>query len=154
MAKDDWKAELKNHFDNIKILEKSKGEAVLHFDQFCEFIVEPAFESLADELASYGIKARHAKAKGREVRFVACFPGSKEEQFQYRVTLPRNSIELRMTLTVRARKTAKADYETKEEGFLPDVGQDQILKLEKDVLILDIIDHYRNFIYQALTSAV
>jgi hypothetical protein len=152
MLKEDWRAGLKNHFDNIKILEKSKAEALLRFDQFCEFIVEPAFESLADELAGYGIKARHVKSRGREIRLIVCFADSKEEQFQYKITLPKNSIELRLTLCVRARKTAKAEYQAQEEAFLPETGQDNILKLEKDVVILDVIEHYRNFIYEALTT--
>ncbi len=152
MLKEDWKAELKNHFDSVKILDKSRGEAILHFDQFCEFIAEPAFECLAEEIAGYGVKARHVKSKGREIRLVLCFPGSKEEQFHYKIALPRNSIELRLNLTVRARKSPKAEYQTKEEGFLPETPQDRMLKLDKDAVILDVIDHYKNFIYEAMTS--
>ena len=153
MGKDDWKKELKNHFDNIKVLEKSKGETLTHFEQFCEFIAEPAFENLAEELLCYGVKARQLKVKGKDIRLSVNFPNSKDEQFEYKIALPRNSIEVRPVLCIKARKTLKAEFETKEESFMPDLTPAELLKLGKQVLILDVIEHYRNVIYQALTSA-
>jgi hypothetical protein len=152
MAKNDWQDVLRNHFDNVKVLEKSKGETVNQFNQFCEFIVEPAFENLADELASYGVKARHRTFKGRDTRLTINFPRSRDAQFEYRISLPRNSIEVRPALLIRGRRNLKADYKTTEKGFMPTRSSAEILKLDKEAVILDVIEHYRNFIYESLTA--
>jgi hypothetical protein len=152
MGSKDWKTELSNHFENMRILEKSQAETVLHFEQFCEFIVEPAFEALAEEIASYGVKARFQKTKGRDIRLNISFPGSKDEQFQYKIFLPKNAVELRLGLATKGRKNLKSDYKAKEESFLPALSPAQVLKLAKEDLILDVLEHYRNFSYEALTS--
>ena len=44
----DWKLNLANYFEELRILRESKQEALDNFNQFCEFIAEPAFESLED----------------------------------------------------------------------------------------------------------
>jgi hypothetical protein len=152
MGDKDWKTGLKNHFENMRILEKCQAEAVLHFDQFCEFIVEPAFEALTDEIASFGVKARSQRTKGRDIRLSLSFPGSKDEQFHYRISIPRNSVELRLALATRGRRNLKTDYKTTEETFMPDLGPAEVLKLAKEDVILDVIEHYRNFCYEALTT--
>jgi len=152
MGNIDWKTELTNHFENIRVIERCQTETILHFDQYCEFIAEPAFESLADELALFRIKSRQQKTKGHDIRFVICFPGTKDEQFQYRVALPKNAVELRLKLQVRARRTPKTDYQTTEEDFMPGLSPLEVLKMEKDDVIHDVIEHYRNFCYAALTS--
>ncbi|MGD1010038.1 MAG: hypothetical protein ABR951_07805 [Candidatus Aminicenantales bacterium] len=152
MGNKDWKTELKNHFENMRILEKCQAETSIHFEQFCEFIVEPAFEALVDEIASYGVKARFQKSKGRDIRLSLSFPGSKDEQFHYKISIPRNSVELRLALMTKGRKNLKSDYKTTEEAFMPDLGPAEVLKLTKDDLILDVLEHYRNFSYEALTT--
>jgi hypothetical protein len=152
MGNKDWRAELKNHFENIRILEKCQAETVLQFAQFCEFIVEPAFEALADEIASYRVKARFQRTKGRDIRLSLTFPGSKDEQFQYRIFIPKNSVELRLGLMTKARKNLRSDYKTAEETFMPDLAPAEVLKLSKEDVILDVLEHYRNFSYEALTS--
>jgi hypothetical protein len=152
MGNKDWKTELKNHFENMRILEKCQAETLIHFEQFCEFIVEPAFEALVDEIASFGVKARFQKAKGRDIRLSLSFPGSKDEQFHYKIAIPRNSVELRLALVIRGRKNLKSDYKTTEEAFMPDLSPAEVLKLTKDDVILDVLEHYRNFSYEALTS--
>lgn len=153
MGKRDWKAELRGHFENIRVLERCQAEAVDQFSQFCEFIVEPAFESLSDELALYNLKSRLQKTRVPDIRFIICFPGTKkEDQFQYRISLPKNAVELRLKLTVRGRKTPKAEYQSKDEAFLPELEPAEVLKMDKEDVIHDIIEHYRKFCYEALTS--
>jgi len=152
MGNRDWKTELKNHFENVRILAKCQAETSLHFDQFCEFIVEPGFEALAEEIASFGVKLRVQKAKGRDIRLSLSFPGSKDEQFQYKIVLPKNSVELRLGLVTKGRKTLKTDFKTKEGEFMPGLSSAEVLKLAKEDLILDVLEHYRNFSYEALTS--
>jgi hypothetical protein len=152
MGNKDWKTELKKHFENMRILEKCQAETLLHFEQFCEFIVEPAFEGLVDEIAAFGVKGRFQKAKGRDIRLSLSFPGSKDEQFQYKIFMPRNSVELRLSLMTKGRKNLKSDYKTSEEAFMPALSPAEVLKLTKDDVILDVLEHYRNFSYEALTS--
>jgi hypothetical protein len=152
MGNTDWKTELKNHFENVRILAKCQHETLIHFDQFCEFIVEPAFESLAEEIASFGVKLRFQKTKGRDIRLSLSFPGSKDEQFQYKIFMPKNSVELRLGLVTKSRKTLKTDFKTKEGEFRPGLSPAEVLKLTKEDVILDVLEHYRNFSYEALTS--
>lgn len=148
----DWKTELANHFENLRVIERCQSETIGHFVQYCEFIAEPAFENLADELAQYKIKSRRQKNKGRDIRFVICFPGTKDDQFQYRIMLPKNSVELRLKLQVKGRRTPKTEYETTDEDFMAGLFPLEVLKMDKDDVIHDVIEHYRGFCYAALTS--
>ena len=152
MGNTDWKTELRNHFENMRILERCQADTVLNFGQFCEFIVEPAFEKLVDEIASFGVKGRVQKTKGRDIRLSLSFPGGKDEQFYYRIFLPRNAVELRMSLVIKGRKNLRSDYKTTEEAYMPDLSPTDVLKLSKEDVILDVLEHYRNFSYEALTS--
>lgn len=152
MGKRDWKMELRGHFDNVRVLERCQAEAVAQFAQFCEFIAEPAFENLTDELALHGVKSRHQKTRVPDIRFIICFPGTKEDQFHYRVSLPKNAVDLRLKLTIRGRRTPKAEYQVSEEVFLPDRDAAEILKMDKTEVIFDVIEYYRKFCYEALTS--
>jgi len=152
MAKIDWKQELANHFENVRVIELCQAETVAQFDQFCEFIAEAAFESLTDELAKYRIKSEHQKTKGRSIRFIILFPGSKDEQFHYRISLPKNSVELRLKLQVKARRTPKTEYQTTDEDFMPGLFPFKVLRMDKDEVVADVVKHYCNFCYQALTS--
>ncbi len=152
MGNTDWKTELKNHFENVRILAKCQAETLIHFEQFCEFIVEPAFEALAEEIASFGVKLKFQKSKGRDIRLSLSFPGSKDEQFQYKILLPKNSVELRLGLVTKGRKNLKTDFKTEEGEFMPGMSSAAVLKLDKETIILDILGHYRDFIYKALTS--
>jgi hypothetical protein len=152
MGGKDWKTELRGIFESIRILEKSKHETLVHFEQFCEFIVEPAFESLAEEIAEYGVKLRVQKTKGRDIRLNLSFPRGKEDQFHYKLVLPKNSVELRLGLVIKGRKTPKADLKTKDGEFMPGLSPAEILKLTKDDVILDVLEHYRDFSFEALTA--
>jgi hypothetical protein len=148
----DWKKDLANHFANVRVLQDCQAETVAQFDQFCEFIAEPAFEALAEELAQYRIKSEQVRTKGRSIRLSVCFPGLKEEQFHYRISLPRNAVELRLKLQVKARRTPKADYQTIDEDFMPGLFPFKVLRMDKDEVVADIVKHFTNFCYLALTS--
>jgi len=152
MGKRDWRAELRGHFDNIRVLERCQAETAGQFAQFCEFIAEPAFESLSDELALYGLRARHQRTRTPDIRFIICFPGTKEDQFHYRISLPKNAVELRLKLTIRDRRTPKVEYRSSEEAFLPALEPAEVLKMDKEDVILDVIEHYRKFCYESLTA--
>ncbi len=152
MGNTDWKTELKDHFENVRILAKCQAETLIHFEQFCEFIVEPAFEALADEIASYGVKLRFQKSKGRDIRLSLSFSGSKDEQYQYKIVLPKNSVELRLRLATKGRKNLKTDYVTEEGEYRPGLSSAAVLKLTKEDVIHDVLEHYRDFSYKTLTS--
>jgi hypothetical protein len=152
MGKIDWKTELTHHFDSLRVIERCQAETIGYFNQFCEFIAESAFESLADELALFRIKSRQKKNKDRDIRFSICFPGTKDDQFHYRISLPKNAVEIRLKLQVKARRTTTADYQTTDEDFMPGLFPLEVLKMDKDDVIHDIIEHYRRFCYAALTS--
>jgi len=152
MGKVDWKKDLANHFENVRVIELCQAETVAQFDQFCEFIAEPAFEALAEELGQFKIRATLAKTKGRSIRCAICFPGLKEEQFHYRISLPKNSVELRLKLEVKARRTPKAEYQTTDEDFMPGLFPFKVLRLDKDEVVADVVKHYTGFCYTALTS--
>src|SRR5512136_1904742 len=152
MGKVDWKKDLASHFENVHVIEQCQAEVVGQFDQFCEFIAEPAFESLTDELSRYRIKSEHQKTKGRSIRFTILFPGSKDDQIHYRISLPKNSVELRLKLQIKARRTPKADYETTDEDFMPGLFPFKVLRMDKDEVVADVVKHYTGFCYAALTS--
>jgi hypothetical protein len=152
MGKIDWKKELANHFENVRVIERCQAETVAQFDQFCEFIAEPAFEVLIEELAQFKIRATQTRTKGRSIRCSIFFPGLKEEQFHYRISLPKNSLELRLRLEIKARRTPKAEYQTTDEEFMPGLFPFKVLRLDKDEVVADIVKHYTDFCYTALTS--
>ena len=152
MGTKDWKNEVKHHFENTRLLEKCQADTISNFEQFCEFIAEPAFESLEEELNRYTVRSRSEKFKGRSVQYVVCFPGDKIVQFYYKILLPKNSIELKLTLVTRGRNTPQSELKTKEEEFMPEKSSAELLKLSKEELILDFLEHYRNFSYEALTT--
>ena len=54
----DWKKDLASFFEEYAIIETSKKETLDDFDQFCEFIAEPAFENLSGALKELGIKSK------------------------------------------------------------------------------------------------
>jgi len=149
-----WKQDLRSYFQNVRIIEKCKADTLESFDQFCEFIAEPAFEALGDELKEHDIRSGYVRRKGRAVHFLVRFPGLKADNFHYVIVLPKNSIELKLKLILKGRKNKRAPLEEKEEEFMPSLEPAGIMKLSKEALIRDIIAHYRDFNYEALTSSV
>ncbi len=152
MGTKDWKNEIRHHFENTRLLEKCQADTVSNFEQFCEFIAEPAFEGLEEELDRYTVRSRSEKSKGRSVQFVVCFPGDKSVQFYYKILLPKNAVELKLKLVIRGRKDPKSELQAKEEEFMPAKTPAELLKLSKEELIMDFLEHYRNFTYESLTA--
>ncbi len=152
MEEDGWKKSFSYFLEDLRIIEECKGETPENFNQFCEFIAEPSFESLSEELRKYGIKSEYKIKKRKWISFEVKFPKSRIDNFHYIVILPRNSIELKLKLRTRGRRTKKSLIEEKVEIFMKDVLPSEILKLPKEDLILDVIKRYRNFSYEILTK--
>lgn len=149
----DWKDDLRSFFEEFTIVETSKKETLEDFDQFCEFIAEPAFESLAEALKEFKIKGKILRTKGKSIAFQTNFPGLRIDNFQYIIFLPKNSLELRLKLQIRGRKNSRSVMEKKEEPFMESVSPRGVLKLKKEDIIQDVIGHYRNFVLTALASS-
>ena len=152
MKKKNWEHELKSHFDNLRVIENCKAETLVKFEQFCEFIAELAFESLADELKTKGVRSRIRREKGRFIGLEIRIPGPRPGSFEYRLVLPRNSVDLKMTLRTSGRWTDRAEAEETGEPFMEGTDSAIVLKTAKETIILDVIERYRNFVYAGLTS--
>jgi len=148
----DWKVDLANYFEELKILETSKQETLENFKQFCEFIAEPAFESLEEEIKPYKVRVKVSRIRKRAVSFHFFFGRSRIENFQYTICLPKNALELDLVLRARGRRNRSSPFEESEERFMPDVQREDLLKLEKDILVQDVIEHYRNFTFEAFST--
>jgi hypothetical protein len=148
----DWKVNLANYFEEMKILEASKLETQDNFKQFCEFIAEPAFESLEEEIKAYKVRVKIRRVRSKSISFHFFFGKSRIENFQYLICLPKNALELDLTLKIRGRRNKSSPFEEREETFMPDVPREDLLKLEKDVLVQDVIEHYRSFTFEAFST--
>jgi hypothetical protein len=151
MVKRDWRDDTRDLFEDLSIIEISKKETLDNFDQFCEFIAEPAFENLVDELKIYKIKAKF-KRKRDSIHFMMNFYRSNIDDFHYIISLPRNSIELKLKLTIKGRTNKKSPLKEKELQFMKDVDSSEVLKLKLEDLIKDVLDQYREFKYEALSK--
>jgi hypothetical protein len=153
MTADDWKGSLRIFFESIDVLERCKVETRVNFVQFCEFIVEPAFEALAEEMKEYKIKCKLWTQKGKSIGIEFDFPGSGVDRFHYIISLPKNSLQMRLRLQIRGRKLPKAPLEESEEAFMEKVPPDRVMKIGKEELLNDIVERFRDYTYAALTSA-
>lgn len=151
MGNAEWKAKLVSFFEDLRLIENFKEETVKNFDQFCEFIAEPAFESLAEELGQYRIKSKLRKSKGKSIDFQINFPGTRIDNFHYIICLPKNALELKLKLKIRARRNKNSIAEENEEHFLENTKPPDLLKLAKEDIILDVIEHYKNFNFKVFT---
>jgi len=148
MDRADWKEDLKGCFLDAKVLEKCREEAVEHFDQFCEYVAESAFEALAEEFLGYQVKTRFWKVQGKSIHLEIRFPRSRVDQFHYILWMPRNSVELKLKLTVKWRRTPLGTLEEKTVPFLEKASPTEILKIDKDALAQDVIARYRKYLYE------
>jgi hypothetical protein len=145
----EWKVELANFFEELRILKASKQETIKDFNQFCEFVVEPAYESLEDEFSQYGIKSRIIKIKDKSIAFQINFGKSRISQFKYILYLPQGSLKLRLKLKLRGRKTKKSEAEESIQDFMKETEPKNMLDMDKEQVIQDIIEKYRDFIYKS-----
>ena len=150
---EDWKNQLEELFVDARILEKSKGEVREKFDQFCEFIAEPAFESIAEELKRFGVKAKWIKARGSSIHFQVNFPSSSVDNFHYILVLPKNSITLSLSLKLKGRRTRRSSLEETVMPFMEELEENDVINLQKESLIMDFVERFRNFTFATITSA-
>ena len=148
MDRADWKEDLKGCFLDAKVLEKCREEALEHFDQFCEYVAEAAFEALAEEFLGFQVKTRFWKVQGKSIHLEIRFPRSRVDQFHYIFWMPRNSVELKLKLTVKWRRTPLGTLEEKTVTFLEKASPTEILKIDKDALAQDVIARYRKYLYE------
>jgi len=152
MGQDGWKENLRSCFAGIRLIEQCKLETLVNFGQFCEFIAEPAFEALAEDLKEFGLRTKSHKQKDKSIGFEIAFPKSRKAQFIYIITLPKNSVDIRLTLKVRGRKIQSSDFEDADSTFMEGVTPGEVLKLKKEDLLMDVIERYRDFMYRSLTT--
>jgi len=152
MPDSDWKDQLRQCFESIAILERCRRETSENFTQFCEFIAEPAFEALSEELKVYEIKTKHWTHKGRSVSLEIAFRRSKSDHLRYAIVLPKNSVELKLRLDLRGRRAPEGLLVEKTEAFMPGIPPDKVMKIAKEDLIADIIEHYGVFNYESMTQ--
>jgi hypothetical protein len=153
MATDDWKDRLRIFFEGIDILERCQVETRENFIQFCEFIAEPAFEALVEEMKQYKIKCKYGTRKGKSTGIEFDFAGSSVDRFHYIISLPRNSVQMKLRLQIKGRKTPQAPLEESEESFMDKVPPEKVMKIGKEDLLNDIVERFRNYTYTTLTSA-
>lgn len=146
-----WKENLASFFEGFRIIERSKEETLKNFNQFCEFVVEPAFENIQEELKNYRISSKIKRSPGRSITFQVHFPKSRIENFIYIIRFPRNSIELQLKLIIRGRRNKKSSLEENELPFMPDVVPTEVMKIKIEDLIQDVIEKYRNFCFESAT---
>ena len=153
MSENTWKDRLRAVGEDFELLKKCKRATLENFQQFYEFIAEPAFESLRLEFRRYRIRASYGRLKKRAAYFRVNFARSGADNFYYILSLPRNAVEMRLKLFVRGRKTPQAALEDREELFMPGLMPAEVLKLEREALIMDVIARYQEFNYRAKTAS-
>ena len=152
MDKAEWKEDLQGCFLDAKVLEKCREEAVEHFDQFCEYVAESAFEALTEEFLGYQVKSRSWKIQGKSIHLEIRFPRSRVDQFHYILWMPKHSVELKLKLTVKWRRTPLGTLEEKTVPFLEKASPTEILKIDKDSMAQDVIARYRKYLYETAVA--
>ena len=151
MENKNWKTDLKDLFEGIKVIELSKDETFKMFSEFREMVAEPAFELLSEEFKEYNVKSYYTKSKGNTIHFWISFPRPAQGSFHYTICLPKNSIELKLKLQLKANKTRKSPFVEREEEFMEYLSPADIPKVTKEELIKDFMKHCRNLKYELLT---
>jgi hypothetical protein len=152
MSADDWKDRLRMFIDSVSILERCKHETRENFKQFCEFIAETAFEALTEEMKEYKIKAKFWTETGKSTGIKLDYPNARVPSFHYIISLPQNSVEMKLRLQVKGRTSAEGVSQDMEKPFMEGVSPDRVLKIGKEELLDDIIEHFKNYIFAAMTS--
>ncbi|MGB7297018.1 MAG: hypothetical protein WBC70_15645 [Candidatus Aminicenantales bacterium] len=153
MSAEDWKDRLRMLIDSVSVLERCQRETRENFKQFCEFIAETAFESLAEEMKEHKIKAKFWTESGKSTGIRLDFPSSRVPAFHYIVSLPPNSVQMKLRLQVKGPASTDGPSQDIEKVFMESLPPDRILKVGKEDFLEDIIEHFKNYVYTALTSA-
>lgn len=153
MSAKDWKDRLRMFVDSVSILERCQYETRENFKQFCEFIAETAFESLAEELRDYKIKSKFWTETGKSTGIRMDFPSSRVPSFHYIISLPLNSVQMQLRLQIKGPVSSDGASKDIDKVFMESVPPDKVLKIGKEELIADIIEHFKDYVFMALTSA-
>jgi len=153
MSADDWKDRLRMFIESVSVLERCKHETRENFKQFCEFIAEPAFEALSEEMKEYKIKAKFWTETGKSAGIRLDFPNSRVPSFHYIISLPQNFVQMKLRLRVKGPTSPDGPSQDIEKAFMESVPPEKILKFGKEELLDDIIEHFKNYVFAALTSA-
>ncbi len=119
------------------------------FAYLSDAVVEPAFAGVAGELKRHRVRCRYWRTRDKALHFQAAFPGRKETQFEYILSVPARAVELVLTLTVRGRPQPSAEAQEKSFPFLPRTSAAEILKLDKDDLAHDIVARYKLYVTES-----
>ena len=153
MSAKDWKDRLRMFVDSVNILERCQYETRENFKQFCEFIAETAFESLAEELKEYKIKSKFWTETGKSTGIRMDFPNSRVPSFHYIISLPANSVQMQLRLQVKGQVSSDGASKDIDKAFMENVPPDKVLKIGKEELIADIIEQFKDYVFAALTLA-
>jgi hypothetical protein len=147
-----WKDDLRTSFDDLRVIEKCRAEAKDQFDQFCDFLVKPAFRALDEEFRRFRVKTKSWMRPGASIHLEIRFPQSRVDRFHYILWIPRHAVEFKLRLTTRGRKTPDGSLTEKTVPFIENVSPKEILGLDKDSLAQDIIARYRTFLYESASA--
>lgn len=147
-----WKEKLAKCFEGNQILVSSIHEAREKFDNFCEFIAEPSFALLKEELDFHKVGAKIRRVRGYSISFQANFVKSSISQFQYTVYLPKNSIRLDLKSRVGGRKNKKGIVEMNECPFMKETAPSAVMEVSQEDFIHDVIRYYQNFLFNSTVS--
>jgi hypothetical protein len=153
MSSNDWKDRLRMFIDSVSVLERCQYETRENFKQFCEFIAEPAFESLAEELKEIKIKSKFWTDSGKSTGIRLDFPNSRVPSFSYIISLPKNSVQMKLRLQIKGRTSPDGAPEDADGPFMESVAPEKVMKVGKEELLDDIIEHFKNYVFAAMTSA-
>lgn len=150
--KEEIKKKLSSLFEDIRIIEQSQEEAKIQFDQFCEFIAEPAFEDLIEGLEEIGCKARIFKNPQKWILIRVNFNFLQPVVFEYKLQLAPKAINLDLIQVIRYRLAKEKEWKEKSEPFQPELQESDLLKLEKNDLLSHFIGICREHLFHFLTS--
>jgi hypothetical protein len=152
MSSADWKDRLRMFIDSVSVLERCKYETRENFKQFCEFIAEPAFEALAEEMKEYKIKTKFWTEKAKSTGIRMDFPDSRVPSFYYIISLPQNSVQMKLSLQVKGRTSPDGPSQETNGVFMEKVPPEKVMKIGKEELLDDIVEHFKNYVFAAMTA--
>ena len=103
-------------------------------------------------MKQYKIKCKFWTRKGRSTGIEFDFPSSGVNSFHYIILLPKNAVQMKLRLQIKGRKSPQAALEEFEEAFMEGVPADKVIKISKEELLNNIVECFRNYTYEALTS--
>jgi hypothetical protein len=153
MDNGNWKDDLKAVFDDLRVIEKCRAEALERFVEFCAYVAEPAFKALEGEFLHFRVKSKYRTHPGASVHLMVLFPGSRIDQFHYILWMPKNSVELKLKLTIQGRRSTAGPLEEKTMPFIVKSTAKEILQIDIDALAQDIVARYRKFLFEGVLDS-